>query len=66
MDDSVKKITVNVPTALLDSTRKITGAGITETIIVGLYEIERGAKRRALSRLKGRVKVELDLVSTRR
>ncbi len=66
MSESIRKVTVNVPIALLDTAKKLTGAGITETIIEGLYEIEKRAKRRALAELKGRVKVELDLEGTRK
>lgn len=66
MAESIKKITVNVPEALLDEARRATGFGITETIIEGLHELERREKRRALSRLKGKISFDLDLEKTRR
>jgi hypothetical protein len=62
----VKKITVNVPDALLESARRVTGLGITETIIEGLQEIERREKRRALAKLKGKIAFDLNLRETRR
>ena len=66
MGNAVKKITVNIPALLLDNAKKVTGMGITETIIEGLQEIERREKRRALSRLKGKIALDLDLEESRK
>ena len=66
MKQRLRKITVNVPTEALDNATKITGEGITSTIIAGLYELERRAKRSALRQLKGKVRLVLDLEKTRR
>jgi hypothetical protein len=62
----LRKITVNVPAEILADARRITGKGITDTIIDGLRELQRGNKRSALRRLRGKVRVELDLEETRR
>ncbi len=61
-----KKITVNVPAETLEAATKLTGKGITATIIEGLHEIERRAKQSALRKLKGKVHFMLDLEETRR
>ena len=66
MGQRLRKITVNVPEEALDNATKITGEGITSTIIAGLYELERRAKRSALRQLKGKVRLVLDLEKTRR
>jgi len=66
MADAVKKITVNLPAKLLEQARETTGLGITETIVVGLEEIERRRKRSALRALRGSVRFELDLAETRK
>jgi hypothetical protein len=66
MADAVKKITDNLPAKLLEQARETTGLGITETIVVGLEEIERRRKRSALRSLRGSVRFELDLAETRR
>lgn len=66
MGDAVKKITVNIPALLLNNAKKVTGMGITETIIAGLQEIEKREKRRALGRLKGKIAFDLDLEETRK
>jgi hypothetical protein len=66
MAESVKKVTVNLPAKLLQRARETTGLGITETIVAGLEEIERGHKRSALRGLRGRVRFELDLTETRK
>ena len=66
MDERLKKVTVNLPVGILENATRITGRGITLTIIEGLQEIERRAKRSALRALKGKVRFQLDLEETRR
>ena len=66
MAEPVKKITANIPAALLDRAQQLTGLGITETLVAGLAELERSQKRSALRKLRGRVQFELDLQRTRR
>lgn len=66
MRAATKKITVNIPEDLLESARKTTGMGITETLIEGLQEIEKKQKRRALAKLKGKISFNLDLKESRR
>lgn len=66
MAEPVKKITANLPAELLARAQRATGLGITETLVAGLEELERSRKRSALRALRGRVKFELDLDSTRR
>lgn len=63
---AVKKITVSLPVDVLQSAQRVTGKGITPTILEGLQELERRDKRSALRRLKGKVHFVLDLKSTRR
>ena len=66
MAQTMKKITVQIPADVLDRAMKATGKGITPTVIEGLTEIERRAKRTALGKLRGKVRFELDLEETRR
>ena len=66
MGDAVRKVTVNLPAKLLARARESTGLGITETIVKGLEELERGKQRSALRQLRGRIRFELDLPSTRK
>jgi hypothetical protein len=60
------KITVNVEASLLRRARSITGAGITQTITEGLKALDRQQRRSTLRRLRGRVRIDLDLGATRR
>ncbi len=62
----LRKVTVNIPAGTLETATRITGKGITPTIIEGLQELERRAKRSALRSLRGKVRFELDLAETRR
>jgi hypothetical protein len=66
MRERTRKITVNVPARVLDNAVKVTGKGVTLTVIEGLEELDRRAKRSALRALRGRVRFELNLEDTRR
>jgi transcriptional regulator of met regulon len=66
MSERVRKITVNVPVEVLDNAIRVTGKGVTLTVVEGLREIERRAKRSALRGLRGRIRFKLDLEETRR
>ena len=66
MGTRIKKVTVNLPADVLENARKLTGKGITPTILEGLEELQRRAKRSALRALKGKVRFALDLEETRR
>jgi len=66
MAEAAKKVTVNLPAETLGNAMRITGKGITETLIEGLRQIDRREKRSALRGLRGRVRLTLDLDKTRR
>jgi hypothetical protein len=66
MSPAAKKVTVNLPVEVLARARKITGKGITETIVEALSELERSRDRQALRALRGRIRFELNLKETRR
>lgn len=66
MSPRVRKITVNVPAEVLESATRVTGKGVTLTVIEGLREIERRARRSALRQLRGKIRFDLDLEETRR
>lgn len=61
----MRKITVNVPADVLDEATRVTGRGVTATVIEGLEELRKKGMRTALRRLKGRVRFSLDLDETR-
>ena len=66
MTERSRKVTVNLPERALENATRITGKGITATIVEGLHELERRARRSALRALRGKVRFELDLEETRR
>ena len=57
---AAKKVTVTLPDDILASAQRITGKGITSTIIDGLLALERGEKRTLLRSLRGKLDFELD------
>jgi hypothetical protein len=63
---AIRKITINVPADVLDNATRITGKGVTATVIEGLTELRQREMRSALRRLKGKVRFDLDLTKTRR
>jgi len=44
---------------------RITGKGLTATLLEALWELERGARRSALRKLRGKVRFDLPMDSTR-
>ena len=66
MADPLRKVTVNLPAKALENAMRITGKGLTPTLVEGLAELEKRAKRSALRQLRGRVRFELVLEDTRR
>jgi hypothetical protein len=62
----LKKVTINLPEDLLANAQRITGKGITFTVIEGLEALDRRSLRSALGQLRGKVRFELDLERTRR
>ncbi len=66
MAEPTRKVTANLPAKSLEKAMRITGKGVTPTLIEGLAEIEKRAKRSALRALKGRIHFELVLEETRR
>jgi hypothetical protein len=65
MGATLRKVTVNLPEELLERAQALTGKGITETLIEGLRELERGRRLSALRKLKGKIRLDLDLNETR-
>jgi hypothetical protein len=55
-----KRITANLPADLLEQATKVTGSGITETLIQGLQLLKRSSAFEALP-LKGKINLDLDL-----
>jgi hypothetical protein len=66
MPNNLRKITVNLPADLLNQALEKTGTGITPTLIEALTELNRRHGRSALRKLRGKVRIEIDLERTRR
>jgi hypothetical protein len=64
--EHLRKVTANIPRDVLDQAQRLTGKGITLTLVEGLKALERNARRSALRQLRGKVRFKLDLQRTRR
>jgi hypothetical protein len=62
----VRKITANLPRDALARAQKLTGKGVTATLIDALEALDQTAKRNALRQLRGKIAFELDLEKSRR
>jgi len=60
-----RRITANLPEDLLRDAMRVTGEGITETIISGLSLIRRTRAYDQAMRLKGKVRLTIDLDESR-
>ena len=60
-----RRITANLPADLLEEACHVSGAGVTETLTQGLCLIKRGAALAKAHRLRGRLKLDIDLQVSR-
>jgi hypothetical protein len=65
MDDT-QKITAHVPVDLLREAQAATGEGITETVRRGLVLVAAAKASDDLRRLRGKLRLDLDLAALRR
>jgi hypothetical protein len=61
-----QKITAHVPVESLRRARAATGRGVTETIRLGLEAIATAKAAEDLRRLRGKIRLDLDLAALRR
>ncbi len=61
----IKRTTANLPLDLLKEATKVTGKGITETLIDGLLMIKRSSAFAKAQALKGKLKLEIDIEESR-
>lgn len=64
--DETQKITAHLPRALLVQAQKATGRGITETLRMGLSMVAAAQAAEDLRRLRGKVKLAVNLEELRR
>ena len=58
-------MTANLPIDLLAGACRVTGRGITETLVAGLTLVRRTAAARKAARLRGRLHLDVDLEASR-
>jgi hypothetical protein len=60
-----RRVTANLPIDLLDGACRVTGRGLTETLVAGLTLVKRTAAARKAARLRGRLHLDVDLEASR-
>jgi len=62
---ATRRVTANLPVALLERARRVTGKGITETLVEGLELVRRSSAAARARTLKGKLRLDLDLEASR-
>ncbi len=62
---ATRRVTANLPIALLDRARRVTGKGITETLVEGLELVRRSSAAARARALRGKLTLEVDLETSR-
>ena len=65
VQSATKRVTVNLPDALLREASEVTGKGITETLIEGLQVIARRRAHAKAIALRGKLDLRIDLEESR-
>jgi hypothetical protein len=63
--NETRRVTANIPTGLLDGACQATGKGITETLVAGLELVRRAAAAKKAARLRGRLRIDVDIEASR-
>ena len=66
MMSATRKITALLPRDALARAQRLTGKGVTATLVEALTALDRQSKRGELRRLRGKIAFDLDLERTRR
>ena len=61
----LRRVTANLPAELLERACRTSGKGITETLVEGLDLVQRTAAAKKALRLKGKLRLEVDLERSR-
>jgi len=60
-----RRITANLPEDLLDDAMKVTGKGITDTLVAGLRLVRRARAYEKAMALRGKIHLDVDLETSR-
>ncbi len=63
--NETRRVTANLPSELLDEAMKVTGRGITETLVEGLRRVRRARAYQKAMELRGKIHLTVDLEESR-
>ncbi|MFL5263407.1 MAG: hypothetical protein ACJ79R_06465 [Anaeromyxobacteraceae bacterium] len=61
----IRRVTANLPAALLEKACAVTGKGVTDTLVEGLEMVRRRAAAARLKALRGKLTLDIDLEASR-
>ena len=64
-DMTARRVTANLPGDLLNDAMRVTGKGITDTLVEGLHRVRRSRVYHKAMALKGKIRIDLDLETSR-
>ena len=62
---TARRVTANLPGDLLDDAMRVTGKGITDTLVEGLRRVRRSRVYHKAMVLKGKIRVDVDIETSR-
>ena len=62
---ATRRVTANLPARLLESACRVTGKGITETLVDGLERVRRSSAAAKARSLRGKLHLDVDLEVSR-
>lgn len=66
LHEQTQKITAHIPVNLLHEAQAVTGKGITETLKIALSQLARANAYEDLRKMRGKVKISIDLEKLRK
>ncbi len=65
LDMNTRRVTANLPADLVEEACRTTGKGITDTLVQGLLLVRRSGAARIAARLKGKLRLNIDVDASR-
>ncbi len=58
---ALRRVTANLPAGVLADAQRVTGKGITETLVEGLHLLQQRGVADGLEKLRGKIRIDIDV-----